>query len=123
MYFDELVTSSSREQVALEHIVAQIVSRHANEGQTLLLDRQRHIAYLHKGLKSLPEGFASLESSRPWILYWITHSLALLGAKLPSDVTLQGIVTSSHCFISEVSTAYIYCQGDCMTYRYFTMFC
>ena len=99
MNFDELVTSSSLEQVALERSVAQIVSRHAEEDQALLLDRQRHIAYLHKGLKSLPEAFASLESSRPWILYWVTHSLALLEAELPSDVTLQGILALLSCFL------------------------
>ena len=93
MNFDDLVTSTSREQVALELNVAQIVSRHEDERGTLDLDKDRHIAYLQRGLKSLPESFASLEASRPWILYWITHSLALLGAKLPDNVTAQGMLS------------------------------
>lgn len=97
MNFDELVTSTSREQADLERSVAQIASRHAEEGGPLLLDRQRHIVYLQKGLKSLPESFTSLESSRPWILFWITHSLALLGAELPENVSVQGICAILQC--------------------------
>ena len=108
MNFDELVTHTSLEQIALERSVAQIVSRHAEEEEPLLLDRQRHIAYLHKGLKSLPKSFASLESSRPWILYWITHSLALLGAELASNVTAQGIAFTSH----DKRTQHMCCSGD-----------
>lgn len=90
MNFDALITNSSKEQRALEQNVARLASRHNEEGANLSLDRQRHIAYLQKGLKSLPPAFSSLESSRPWILYWITHSLALLQADLPSDVSKEG---------------------------------
>jgi protein farnesyltransferase subunit beta len=53
--------------------------------EVLRLQRTAHIAYLHTGLGKLPSGFASLDASRPWITYWIVHSLALLGADLPSE--------------------------------------
>ena len=77
--------------------MASVASRHREGGGSLCLDRQKHVAYLHKGLKTLPESFSSLESSRPWILFWITHSLALLQAELPSNVTKSGIEEpSSH---------------------------
>ena len=45
------------------------------------LDAGLHISYLTKPLHllfSLPSHFESLDASQPWILYWITHALALL---------------------------------------------
>lgn len=39
------------------------------------------------GLASLPAGFVALDASRPWICYWILHSLALLDRPLcASDI-------------------------------------
>ncbi len=48
------------------------------------------LAWLQSGLGKLPAGFASLGASRPWIVYWVTHSLALLGADLPAAGPAQG---------------------------------
>eukprot|EP00658_Telonema_sp_P-2_P023120 TRINITY_DN19259_c0_g1_i1.p1 TRINITY_DN19259_c0_g1~~TRINITY_DN19259_c0_g1_i1.p1 ORF type:complete len:410 (+),score=84.37 TRINITY_DN19259_c0_g1_i1:224-1453(+) len=46
----------------------------------LELNRTQHIKYLLKGLKSLGGGYAGLDASRPWLVYWIVHSLDLLDA-------------------------------------------
>jgi hypothetical protein len=46
------------------------------------LDRARHAAYLHAGLRALPRGFVSLAAGRPWIVYWIAHGLNLLSQPL-----------------------------------------
>lgn len=43
-----------------------------------LLNRSAHIDYLLQGLHQLPTYYTSLDASRPWILYWIVHSLRLL---------------------------------------------
>jgi len=43
------------------------------------LRRDEHAAYLLSGLGGLSKGFTSLDASRPWLTYWITHSLELLG--------------------------------------------
>jgi len=43
------------------------------------LRRRDHVRYLYMGLDHLPSGYASLDASRPWVVYWITHSLELLG--------------------------------------------
>ncbi len=53
--------------------------------ECLRLLRTVHVSYLHSGLGKLPSGFASLDASRPWIVYWLTHSLALLGADMPAS--------------------------------------
>ncbi|KAG5191845.1 terpenoid cyclases/protein prenyltransferase alpha-alpha toroid [Tribonema minus] len=67
-----------------------------NESGDIVLMRAKHIAYLRKGLKVLPAGFVALDASRPWIIYWITHSLDLLNA-LRSDDDAAIIATLASC--------------------------
>jgi len=44
------------------------------------LRRSMHAAYLFRNLlKPLHPAFSSLDASRPWMTWWITHSLDLLG--------------------------------------------
>jgi protein farnesyltransferase subunit beta len=43
------------------------------------LDRQRHIAFLHKSLKPLPSAYVAADASRPWMFYWILAALSTLG--------------------------------------------
>lgn len=50
-----------------------------------VLERALHVSYLRAGLLRLSPGHASLDASRPWLVYWITHSLALLGEPLPAS--------------------------------------
>lgn len=52
---------------------------------SLRLDREAHVAFSRKALRPLPSGYSSLGASRPWILHWATHSLALLDAPLSED--------------------------------------
>jgi protein farnesyltransferase subunit beta len=33
----------------------------------------------------------ALEASRPWIVFWIVHSLALLDAPLPPELTADDV--------------------------------
>ncbi|WMV17535.1 hypothetical protein MTR67_010920 [Solanum verrucosum] len=55
------------------------------------LERDKHFDYLSQGLRKLGPSFSVLDASRPWLCYWILHSIALLGesidAKLESDAT------------------------------------
>ena len=46
------------------------------------LRREVHLAFLKQGLDRLSGGFESLDASRPWIVYWTIHSIALLGGGL-----------------------------------------
>ncbi|KAK6155185.1 hypothetical protein DH2020_009433 [Rehmannia glutinosa] len=54
------------------------------------LRRDNHIEYLIRSLKQLGPNFAVLDANRPWLCYWIIHSIALLGDcvddKLENDV-------------------------------------
>jgi protein farnesyltransferase subunit beta len=51
----------------------------ANYDSDIRLMKSLHAQYLSNNLESLPQGFVTLDASRPWICYWITHSLYLLG--------------------------------------------
>jgi hypothetical protein len=60
--------------------------------EALTLQRGRHARYAAAGVGRLPAGFASLDASRPWICYWVLHSLALLREPLPEGVSTDDVV-------------------------------
>ncbi|KAI5294094.1 CAAX farnesyltransferase (FTase) subunit beta, partial [Ascosphaera acerosa] len=45
--------------------------------------RAKHVVMLYDMLESFPKSFTSLDASRPWMVYWSTNALAMLG----EDVT------------------------------------
>eukprot|EP00899_Mesostigma_viride_P002321 jgi/Mesvir1/1208/Mv17695-RA.2 len=49
---------------------------------SLVLQREKHVRYLLRGLKHLAGSYGTLDASRPWLCYWILHSLAILGRPL-----------------------------------------
>ncbi|KAE9108559.1 hypothetical protein PF010_g11859 [Phytophthora fragariae] len=65
-----------------------------------LLMREKHIAYLRRGLTRLSAGFVALDASRPWIIYWVLHALELLDA-LPEEETERAIATLKTCWNDE----------------------
>ncbi|KAK3517040.1 hypothetical protein QTP70_033842 [Hemibagrus guttatus] len=54
------------------------------QGPTLL--REQHYQYLKKGLRHLSDAYECLDASRPWLCYWILHSLELLEEHVPPSV-------------------------------------
>eukprot|EP00033_Pygsuia_biforma_P004041 GCRY01004426.1.p1 GENE.GCRY01004426.1~~GCRY01004426.1.p1 ORF type:complete len:471 (-),score=90.40 GCRY01004426.1:104-1516(-) len=62
----------------------------------LRLHRSEHIAFLNQNLKGLSAAYESLDASQPWLLYWITHSLDLLGA-YPLHLTSSIILRLKQC--------------------------
>lgn len=97
MIEDGLITQSSTEQIALERRICALYSSFVDNPveeyeQQFILKREQHVTYLHGGLQRLPAGFVVLDSSRPWICYWIVHSLALLHAPLPPAVSPEAII-------------------------------
>lgn len=97
MIEDGLRTLTSDEQHALEQ---RLISLFKDlDGRTsddldlnLELLRDRHVQYLHEGLRER-EHHIALGCSRPWICYWITHSLALLRAPFPPNVPEIGEIS------------------------------
>jgi prenyltransferase beta subunit len=88
------VTASTQEQMKTENYVKltyeDFISRHANDPDDYpCLNTNEHIKFLFKGLRNLPTSFECLDSSRPWICYWILHSLYLLNTKFTHDMILK----------------------------------
>uniref|UniRef100_L7M4M2 Protein farnesyltransferase subunit beta n=1 Tax=Rhipicephalus pulchellus TaxID=72859 RepID=L7M4M2_RHIPC len=87
---DNYPTASSEEQKKVEESVdvffktTQAAVR-LEEGCPRL-QREQHIAYLMKGLSHLPKAYQDLDASRPWLCYWILHSLELLEVTLYSEM-------------------------------------
>lgn len=54
--------------------------------------------YLLKALNApLQAGFVSLDASRPWIVYWICHSLDLMGYDFTQELKLRIVNTLGSC--------------------------
>jgi len=71
----------------------------ANEDNEICLLKEAHAEFLERGLHGLPGGFVSLDASKPWICYWITHSLYLLNAE-PHLLYPRMISTLAHMQVS-----------------------
>ncbi|KAG6520523.1 hypothetical protein ZIOFF_017580 [Zingiber officinale] len=52
----------------------------------LELWRDKHIEFLTKGLGNLGPSYNVLDANRPWLCYWIMHSIALLGESLDLEL-------------------------------------
>lgn len=47
-----------------------------------VLHREDHINYIKKHMFALPINYECLDSSRPWLCYWLCQSFALLNCEL-----------------------------------------
>lgn len=95
-------TVTQVEQWSVEDRVFRIYNLFANippVAQTTMLELQRdeHIIYLNEGLKQLGPSFVALDSSRPWLCYWIIHSMALLGESLDYQLENNAIDFLNRC--------------------------
>ena len=93
---ENIPTASSEEQTQVEHNCLKLFKNYHGEpcsvDSYLKLDRNKSIKFLRKGLVNLSEGYECLDSSRPWILYWILHSLELLGDHITDPAHVNAIV-------------------------------
>ena len=98
---DDIETKSSEDQFNIENIVKEIYKNKLMLNKAVLLrfrlSRKVHTGFLRAALKTLPSGFQSLDASHPWLCYWITHSLAVLGEHVPRDQTKFIAKFLSHC--------------------------
>lgn len=78
-------------------IYKQFERKASNDPDLPILNRQVHTKLLHNWLVKLPKNYECLDASRPWLVYWILHSLWLLN-DMPDDETLAQVVQFlKHC--------------------------
>lgn len=61
------------------------------------LRREQTVNFLLRGLKNLSEGYECLDASRPWLVYWILHSLELLNVAIEGQQKSNIIQFLSQC--------------------------
>ena len=80
---EEVFTASSVEQRTTEDSCLRLFEKSETNLSDLddypTLNRSKTVSFLLKGLHGLSEGYECLDASRPWLVYWILHSLELLG--------------------------------------------
>uniref|UniRef100_A0A8K9WQQ9 Protein farnesyltransferase subunit beta n=1 Tax=Oncorhynchus mykiss TaxID=8022 RepID=A0A8K9WQQ9_ONCMY len=95
---DGVETVTSVEQRKVERSIQEVVSVYkqihslphttavfATMTEPTLL-RDQHYQYLKKGLRHLSDAYECLDASRPWLCYWILHSLELLEEPVPTAI-------------------------------------
>ncbi|KAI3409369.1 Protein farnesyltransferase subunit beta (FTase-beta) [Psidium guajava] len=96
------MTVTQRDQSMVEREVGRMYSLFAQlpsaaQSFSLEIQRDSHIEYLTNGLRRLAPSFGALDASRPWLCYWIIHSLALLGEPVDAELKDNVIGFLSRC--------------------------
>lgn len=79
-----------RTQYETEQTISSLLTEHLSSAAEPTIASATHVAYCRRLLDHpLPPYFIGLDASRPWVLYWTTHSLALMGKELDEAVQLR----------------------------------
>lgn len=62
-----------------------------------ILHRINHIKYLESSLRSLASNYSCLDSSRPWLVYWIYNAANLLNFQFSDDLLQRTVMWLSKC--------------------------
>lgn len=57
----------------------------AGAAEAAALQRDSHVRFLRKALGGYPAAYAAMDASRPWLIYWSSMGLHLLGEDLAAD--------------------------------------
>jgi len=99
---DKTPTASSVEQRAVESSCLRLYELYHNpkggsKRISATLRREQTVNFLLRGLKNLSEGYECLDASRPWLVYWILHSLELLNVAIEGQQRSEIIQFLSQC--------------------------
>ncbi|XP_071618507.1 protein farnesyltransferase subunit beta [Heliangelus exortis] len=85
---DGVRTRTSVEQSKVEDMVQEVLDAYRTNQRLpqYVLQREKHFHYLKRGLRQLTEAYECLDASRPWLCYWILHSLELLDEPISEAV-------------------------------------
>lgn len=82
-YFEQLDTERRIEK-CFDRFVLQLNAQ--NKKNVPTIHRIQHIKYLESALRSLSSNYECLDSSRPWLIYWILNAAHLLNFKFSEDL-------------------------------------
>lgn len=82
-------TDTSASQVKVEKKVEKLYNQYSSIAECdpsfPVLNKKTHLNYIKNHLNVLPQNYECLDSSRPWLCYWLCQSLALLNSELTVD--------------------------------------
>ncbi|RAL40907.1 hypothetical protein DM860_008605 [Cuscuta australis] len=95
-------TKTQKEQRVVEGQVFQIYNFFYSippNSQSVMLEIQRdmHLQYLSSGLRGLGPSFSVLDANRPWLCYWMIHSISVLGESIEDELKDDVIDFLSRC--------------------------
>ncbi|KAI8606526.1 terpenoid cyclases/protein prenyltransferase alpha-alpha toroid [Dissophora ornata] len=99
---DDFPTESSELQLETEGDIYRAFLPYSQESPmpepnaSIELKKNRHVKYLLGALDSLPSYWTALDASKPWLCYWIIHSLDLLDHRIPESLAQRAISTLRH---------------------------
>jgi len=81
---DQLQTDSSEVEAETLEVVLPFLEGNPNDFPLNIfgipqLQRKKHIAFLKQSLGDYPSGFAMMDASRPWLVYWSLQGMSALG--------------------------------------------
>ena len=97
---ENFATETSLQQQRTEKLVFPLVKKALTASITrddIILRRDEHITFLLSSMEGLSLSYASLDASKPWLCYWIVHSLRLLGEKIRDSLVERMVVFLAHC--------------------------
>ncbi|KAG0262547.1 hypothetical protein BG011_010049 [Mortierella polycephala] len=99
---DDVPTESSENQLETEEEIRRAFFPYTQESPipkpiaSLELRKARHAKYVLGAIDYLASYWTALDASKPWLCYWILHSLDLLGHEIPKDLATRAISTMRH---------------------------
>ncbi|WFD31501.1 protein farnesyltransferase [Malassezia sp. CBS 17886] len=87
-------TETSMEQRSTEEAIAPLVGNAAAPPPAL--HGEEHAAFLRRILEPLPSPYVAFDANRAWLIYWVAHSLDLLGTPLRGAMRVRAISTLLH---------------------------
>lgn len=97
----ELFSQTIETQRTTEQEIKSLFDQYLKDGTLPHLDRQKHIKFLQFSLGALPSAFKMLDHSQPWLFYWATNSLTLLGQEIP-DITKRQLISKLFTMFSPI---------------------
>lgn len=77
-------------QIATEKLIEKCFDRFEHlvylDEDLPTIHRKDHIRYIEAALQRLPQNYECLDSSRPWLVYWILNAAHLLNHKINDDL-------------------------------------
>uniref|UniRef100_A0A0D6R496 Protein farnesyltransferase subunit beta n=1 Tax=Araucaria cunninghamii TaxID=56994 RepID=A0A0D6R496_ARACU len=93
------LTSTQTEQLQVEQKVQEFFKALSADNHNVLLElwRDVHIDYLLRSIRHLGPSYSVLDANRPWLCYWILHSVVLLGEPIDGELRQRTVDFLSRC--------------------------